>query len=118
MNDTGSYEIPLNLLRPSPVEDAGGIQFDDRGNAVWTPRPGVDQDAALRRLLTHPSLAIVPDAPGPQRKVAPNPSGLRAGYDPYDSGKLDKKKWQGKKDLRRLSHWIVSNRDAGSGDED
>ena len=117
MSDTGTYEIPANVLRPSPVEDAGGIQFDDRGNAVWTPRPGVDQDAALRRLLTHPSLAIVPDAPSPQRKVAPNPSGLRAGYDPYDSGRLDKKKRAPRKDLHRLSEWIVRNREGGSGSD-
>jgi len=118
MSDTGTYEIPTNLRRPSPVEDAGGVEFDERGNAVWVPRPGVDQDAALRRLLTHPSLAIVPDAPRPQSKAAPNPSGLRGGYDPYESGTLEKKQRHARKDLRRLSEWIVNNREGGSGGED
>jgi hypothetical protein len=118
VSDTGTYQIPRALLRPSPVEDAGGVRFDDRGNAVWTPRSGVDSNDALRRLLNHPSLAIVPDATGPQQKIATNPRGLRAGYDPYDSGRLDKRKRQGKKDLGRLSEWIVNNRKADSSDKD
>jgi hypothetical protein len=114
MSDTGSHPIP-GFLHPSPVEDAGGIEFDERGNAVWAPRSGVDRDDALRRLLDHPSLAVVPDAPGTPAQVAPNPKGLRGGYDPYDSGRLDRQTWKAKKDLRRLSDWIVNRRKTDPG---
>lgn len=110
MSDTGKFEIPAGLLRSSPIEDVGGVGFDERGNAVWTPRPDVDEAHALERLLDHPSLAIVPDAPASQRRIAPNPTGLRGGYDPYDSGRLEKSRWRARKDLRRMSDWIVHNR--------
>lgn len=110
MSDTGTFEIPPGLLRTSPMEDIGVIGFDELGNAVWTPRPDVDEEYALRKLLNHPSLAIMPDGPASQRRIAPNPAGLRAGYDPYDSGQLAKSRWRKKKDLRRLSDWIVHNR--------
>ena len=110
MSDTGSFRIPAGLLRPSPVGDTGSVEFDDLGKAVWTPRANLDEAEALRRLLNHPSLTIVPDAPGSQQRIAPNPAGLRAGYDPYESGQLEKNRWRARKDLRRLSDWIVRNR--------
>ncbi len=117
MSDTGSFEIPAGLLRPSPIEDTGTIGFDELGNAVWTPRPDINEVDALRRLLDHPSLTIVADVPAKERGIAPNPTGLRVGYDPYDSGQLAKTRWRAGKDLHRLSDWIVRNRRNNPGHE-
>ena len=39
-----------------------------------------------------------------------NPSGVKRGYDPYDSGLLNKKQYKKKKDLRKLSDWIQSRK--------
>jgi hypothetical protein len=36
--------------------------------------------------------------------------GVKKGYDPYDSGQLVKKDWKKKKDLRRLSDWIKTQK--------
>jgi len=119
MNESGTYRIPKGLHKPASTEDIGRVQFDERGNAVWTPRVGVDAADAVRQLLEHPALSIAPDAPvANQPTIAANPTGLPGGYNPYDSGRLDKKKWQSKKDLRRLSQWIVRNRKADSGNQD
>lgn len=110
MSDTGTYEIPAGLRLRDGSSEAGGVEFDDRGNAIWKPRQGADADAAMRRLLEHPSLSLVPDLSGKQQKIGVNAQGIRGGYDPLNSGQLQKKAWREKKDLRRLSEWIVANR--------
>ena len=116
MSESGNHRVPRALRPHAPIEEAGGVSFDERGNAVWTPRPGIDNEAALRRLMEHPSLAIVPDTAVDTQKIAPNPVGLRGGYDPYDSGTLGNRKRQPKKDLGRRSKWIVTNRKSDAED--
>lgn len=110
MSDTGTYEIPAGLRLRDGASESGGVEFDDRGNAIWKPRQGADGDTAMRRLLEHPSLSLVSDLSGKQQKISVNAQGIRAGYDPLNSGQLQKKAWREKKDLRRLSEWIVANR--------
>ncbi len=45
----------------------------------------------------------MPPADGPRA----NPLGTVRGYDPYDSGRLDKQRKSTKTDLRKLSEWIT-----------
>jgi hypothetical protein len=89
----------------------GRIEFDELGNAVWTPSDTNASDEVMRRLLDDPTLAFSSDyEQGTQRRIQQNQLGLRKGYDPYDSGQLVKKEWKKKKDLRKLSEWIKSRR--------
>jgi hypothetical protein len=110
MDNTGTYETPAGLRPGDASSAAGEVQFDDRGNAIWKPRQGMNGDEALRRLLDHSPLSLVPDDADAQRTIGANPNGISAGYDPLNSGQLQKEGWREKKDLRRLSAWIVANR--------
>ena len=68
---------------------------------------GLGSRETMRRLLDDDALGFTEDdAKGTQRRIQPNPGGLKKGYDPYDSGMLVKKQWKKKKDLRALSDWI------------
>ncbi len=80
-------------------------------------RPGgLDRPAAK---LEHPALSLAEDAPTPRDQVKPNPQGTVKGYNPYDSGKLDKKPEPRKKDLHRLSEWLKLKKQAtGNRDDD
>ncbi len=115
-----SVEPARPLVRSTP---AGRVQFDDRGNAVWEM---AQRDARLTRndsaqplkALDNPTLSLADDAPTPVDVVRPNPLGVVKGYNPYDSGKLDRKR-KGpvvKKDLRKLSEWIQLRKQAAGND--
>jgi hypothetical protein len=97
---------------------SGRVQFDDRGNAVWdVAARNVRLDGATKSLkvLDNPTLSLAEDAPTPTAVVKANPLGTVKGYNPYDSGKLDKKRKGGgdaKKDLRKLSEWIKLRKQA------
>jgi hypothetical protein len=102
---------PVEVRKPS-----GQVQHDARGNAVWhwaerTASQQRDPNSTTQPLhiLENPSLSLAEDAPTPFDAVKPNPLGVVKGYNPYDSGKLDKKKKDApaKKDLRKLSEWIA-----------
>jgi hypothetical protein len=56
----------------------------------------------------HPTLAIADDTPGANSKNRLNASGLKKGYDPYDSGQLTKAVPSRRRDLRRLGEWLKS----------
>ncbi|HVC00954.1 MAG TPA: hypothetical protein VND80_02010 [Steroidobacteraceae bacterium] len=110
---------------PAPADalPSGRVHFDDRGNAVWewsvaTGKFGQEVSGERLRRLEHPALSIAEDAPAPAAAAKPNPAGPVRGYDPYDSGRLDKKTApRRKKDLRRLSEWIaLKNRAAQNKD--
>lgn len=84
----------------------GRIEFDELGNAIWVPVSG-DSDDVMRRLLNDPNLAFSHDyGQGSEKRIQPNPRGVKQGYNPYESGLLQKKEWKKKKDLHRLSEWI------------
>ena len=84
----------------------GRIEFDELGNAIWVPLSG-NSDDVMRRLLNDPSLAFSNEyGASTEKRVQPNPRGVKQGYNPYESGLLQKKEWKKKKDLRRLSEWI------------
>jgi len=89
----------------------GKIEFDELGNAVWVPSGAAVSGDVMMRLLHDPTLAISEDyAQSTTRLVKKNPSGLKKGYDPYDSGLLAKKQFKKKKDLRKLSAWIQTQK--------
>jgi hypothetical protein len=100
-----------NLL--SSIEDetepTGQVRFDDRGNAVW--------QTGLNRRLEHPALRLSDEQP-PRNTLKTNGTGLKAGYNPYDSGMLPKGSYRRKKDLRALSRWIEQSKAPPIKDED
>ncbi len=105
----------------SPDDPSGRVNFDDRGNAVWewaisTGAFGRDVSTDQLRRLEHPDLAILDESPPAPQGVRPNPRGAVRGYDPYDSGHLDKRRApKPKKDLRKLSEWIALRRRVATG---
>ncbi len=83
-------------------QPSGQVRFDERGNAVW--------EKGRNRRLDHPALALANDQP-PRNTLKTNGTGLKAGYNPYDSGMLPKPSYRRKKDLRALSRWIEASKD-------
>jgi hypothetical protein len=89
----------------------GRIEFDELGNAIWVPHSATSGDEVMRRLLDDPTLAFSQDySPGNHKRIEQNAHGMKKGYDPYDSGLLVKKEWKKRKDLRKLSAWIKSQK--------
>jgi hypothetical protein len=90
---------------------SGRVGHDDRGNAVWEwARDRVDAP------LAHTALSIVEDEqPLPLATVKLNKVAAKAGYNPYESGLIERKKVASKKrDLRELSRWIEQRKLRGA----
>jgi hypothetical protein len=97
--------------------EPGHLAEDDRGNVTWQwaddeELQADDADGSLTRLqaLVDPSLDVVDDFGGSPRSPIDNFKGLRAGYNPYDSGSLGKSAWKKKRSLQDLSKWIETRR--------
>jgi hypothetical protein len=117
MGDTGKYrKIGESVKEMSHYAEEqrlghGRIGFDELGNAVWVPSSAGSGDEVRRRLLDDPTLAFSNDySQSADQRVQQNQLGVKKGYDPYDSGLLVKKEWKKKKDLRKLSEWIKTQR--------
>ena len=107
LDDTVEMECPGTVkLRALAT---GRVVHDERGNAVWVPdTPG---DDASRIENTGLSVAEgQPEDPrtGQLRRV----SGV-SGYNPYESGLLEKQERARKRDLRKLSKAIEKRRRLG-----
>jgi hypothetical protein len=94
-------------------ERPGEFAFDDRGNAQYAWKDermmedGEDADSRRLRALSVANLVLVEDdAPPEGKKVSLNKKGVRVGYNPYDSGLLQKKAYKKTRNLRMLSKWI------------
>jgi len=103
----------------------GDVGFDDLGNALYQWKDdrmleeGVDADTRRQRALSVPNLVLMDDEPPPDLKtITTNTKGLRVGYNPYDSGRLNKEKWKKPRDLRALSQWIEAQKNAGAAQQD
>jgi hypothetical protein len=113
----GDEHQKLDAQFQLPADRAGKINFDDRGNAFFEWRDdllGEDNDAAQRRrdqALESPELSLVEDGRPPSKE--PMPRNCRSGYNPYESGVVDRKARSKKRDLRELSKWIEAKRRAG-----
>ena len=115
---------------PSITTGSGRVGMDDRGNMTWEWADDEDLladdefgTAERIRALVDPALKVQEDELAGNSPVPSNPKGLRKGYNPYNSGTLDKQEWKKKKNLRELSKWIelrkkVQDRGPGGVPED
>lgn len=113
-------------LRPRTVEQQqpGRIAFDDRGNAIYAWNEdqlgleGEEGERARRKALENPGLTMVEDEPAADAPIRNNSTGLRLGYNPYESGLLPRKQVTKKRDLRELSKWLEMKKRADSNRND
>jgi hypothetical protein len=112
--------------RPTLQRDKPGVvEFDDRGNAQyqWRDERMLDESEAgeKRRLraLSVANLVLVDDEPPPDLKTAPlNKQATRLGYNPYESGQIQKSQRRKPVDLRALSKWIEARKNLPNSDEE
>jgi hypothetical protein len=114
MSDTGKFVSPVDMVAMER-SGIGKIEYDDQGNAVFVPFKALTSADALSRLLNDPTLALSEEARSAIGRLQPNPQGVVKGYDPYDSGMLNKDKRKQKKDLRALSKWITAKKQPPEG---
>ncbi|MET0534813.1 MAG: hypothetical protein ABW171_11360 [Steroidobacter sp.] len=104
--------------RTVEAEQPGRIAFDARGNAVYAwnedqlSLEGEEGERARSKALEHPGLSMVDDEPKVDAPIRNNATGLRMGYNPYESGLLPQKETKKKTDLRELSKVIEMKRRA------
>lgn len=111
MSDTAKMRKPdftSALMNPS-----GRVERDDRGNAVWQWSRSADD---LPPHLEHSGLAVADDAPSPTGSATVNKLAARVGYDPYQTGLIEKNRRPKKRDLRELSRWIELKKKMESGE--
>lgn len=101
MVDTIKMRRPnFSVVRSTP---SGRVAHDDRGNAVWQWA----KDDRLRVALENPGLSLADEEPPPSSLVTLKRVNAVKGYNPYESGLLDKAQAPPRKrDLRELSKWL------------
>lgn len=116
-DDRDDSAVKFDFAAPRRDSQAGKINFDDRGNAVYEwndPRLRQDDKQAARlraKALSHNGLSLVDDDPSADEVVVHNDKGLRHGYNPYQSGLLGGSKPTGKRrSMQELSQWIEMKR--------
>jgi hypothetical protein len=118
-----AHDAPADSKKSAEAKKTGRVQFDERGNAIWEwsiATGAFGREVSTQRLqkLEHPALSLADDAPTPFEQVKANPLGTVKGYNPYDSGKLDKKEVPRKKDLKKLSDWLALKKQATNNKQD
>lgn len=120
-SSTGDFATLINRqVKAQPR--AGSIRFDELNNAQfqWHEKDCLEEsvEAAQRReqALSVANLVLVDDEPVPNQAIAPlNKHGMRLGYNPYDSGRLERKSPGKRVDLRELSKWIEAKKSEQGG---
>jgi hypothetical protein len=99
-------DFTSELLNPS-----GKVARDDRGNAVWQWSRGDAPPAYIE----HAGLAIDEDVAAPTGSVQINKTAAKAGYNPYETGLIERAQRPKRRDLRELSRWIELKKKMDSG---
>jgi hypothetical protein len=86
------------MLKQMLDTGSGHVTHDDRGNAVWS------WDSHSEYAVSAVDLAVVADA-GENRPMVAH-SSTYAGFNPYQSGLVQKEARAPRRDLRELSRWI------------
>jgi hypothetical protein len=100
----------IKLQRPSFDAESGvtgRVGRDDRGNAVWQ---WADEIADVA--IGNTGLSVT-DEPPPPGSLKINKLAARVGYNPYESGLIERRPVGRKRDLRELSKWIELRRQRG-----
>lgn len=105
---------PGRAPAPPRNDDARGrLGVDDRGNVTWEWTDDRDLladdvlgETARLRALVDPALDLQDEPDDPMNPLKKNPKGLKSGYNPYNSGALEKQSYRKKKNLKELSKWI------------
>ena len=104
LDDTAEMESPGTVqLRAMTT---GRVVRDERGNAVWKWARAFGE---LRR-LENPGLTVVDGQPQDPASGQPRSVGGKSGYNPYESGLIEKQARARKRDLRKLSQAIEQRR--------
>jgi len=109
MNLVDTVKLRRPVFGGARAGTTGRVGHDDRGNAVWE-WAGDSVDASLEQT----GLAIIDEEPLPQANVRINKLASRSGYNPYESGLIERKGSRARRrDLRELSRWIEQRKARG-----
>jgi hypothetical protein len=109
MNLVDTVKLRRPVFGGASAGTTGRVGRDDRGNAVWEWAGDVADPS-----LEQAGLAIIDEAPLPQANVRINRLASRSGYNPYESGLIERKGSRVKRrDLHELSRWIEQRKARG-----
>ncbi len=89
------------MLKQMLDTGSGRVTHDERGNAVWSWGNEIEPDFAVDAT----DLAVLPD-PVNARGPMIGRSAMNTGFNPYQSGLVQREERAPRRDLRELSRWI------------
>jgi len=94
-------------MAADPENPSGRVARDERGNAIWQwaardVDPAADVDVA--------TLSLQDEPPSLLGNAKLNTLAAKNGYNPYESGLIEKKLRPKRRDLRELSKWIEAQK--------
>ena len=121
---TAKYQSPPNNARLSETLRTGSVRgkdgsirvpFKEKSTNELEWRSGSDKVGQARsgriRRLENGKLALIEEAPIDDEKIRVNQTGLKKGYNPYESGCLVGRAASPKRvDLRQLGNWLKTRK--------